>query len=76
MNEPTIYEVLGRVLVLLFVALMAWTGWTYLEIGATFFGWLPPIWLNITLGQFIGLVIMIQSFKWLLRGLRIALIGR
>ena len=66
MGEPTFGNLLARVFLLFFVAGMAWLGWTYLEIGTTFFGWLPPLWLNI----------MVQTVKWFLSGLRTAIIGR
>jgi len=76
MGEPTFGNLLARVFLLFFVAGMAWLGWTYLEIGTTFFGWLPPLWLNITFLHFLGLVIMVQTVKWFLSGLRTAIIGR
>jgi len=75
-NEPSIERIVGGFIMLVFVAGMAWLGWTYLEIGSTFFGWLPQVWLKVTFMQFCGLILVIQTGKWLLRGLRLAIIGR
>lgn len=60
---------------MLIFATLTWFGWTYLEIGVTFFPFLPLKWQVIGWWHCFGLTVVAFQSHWMLMKVRLLFVG-